>query len=260
MKLMSSRKGIDEIVEIAENKKINGKYFKLSFSSDNLSKNVLPGQFLYIKISSQTEPLFRRPLSYYRVNGKRVELLYEVLGKGTEVLSQTTKGKTIKIMGALGNSFKQKIGQRKRVLVAGGVGVPPMVFLAERCKTDYLLIGTKSKAEVLPKTELKKIKAKILHTTEDGSYGKKGFVSLVLEKIIQNENPKNLFIQTCGPKPMMRAVISMAKKHGISGEASWDEAMACGVGACLGCMVETVNGLKRACADGPVFSFKDLIS
>ena len=137
--------------------------------------------------------------------------------------------------------------------------MPPMVFLAETHPTAYLLIGTKSKAEVLPKAELKKVRAKVLHSTEDGSIGTKGYVTAVLKQVIASEDPKDLFIQTCGPKPMMKAVIAIAKKYGIPGEASWDESMACGVGACLGCMVETREGLKRACADGPVFSFEELV-
>jgi len=142
--------------------------------------------------------------------------------------------------------------------VAGGVGVPPLIALAEKYPTNYLLIGTKTRHEILPKSELKKIKGKILYSTEDGSYGTKGMVTSLLEKIIMENHPQELFIQTCGPKRMMEAVIMIACKYDIQGEASWDETMACGVGACLGCMVKTKEGLQRACADGPVFKFRDL--
>jgi len=251
-------KKYDETVSLLENKKINGKYFKLVFLSATLSKNVRPGQFLQCRINSGNDPYLRRPFSYYRVSGKRVEILYEALGKGTSILAAKKKGDALKVMGPLGNGFTARIGKKKRILVAGGVGVPPLVFLSEKNPAEYLLIGTKSKAEVLPKAELKKVKAKVLFSTEDGSVGAKGFVTALLEKIILNDHPEELFIQTCGPKPMMKAVIALAAKYGIEGEASWDESMACGVGACLGCMVETRSGLKRACADGPVFKFEDL--
>jgi len=251
-------KKYNENVSLLENQKVNGKYYKLVFLSPKLSKNVRPGQFLQIRINGGNDPYLRRPFSYYRVSGERVEILYEVLGQGTSILAAKKKGDTLKVMGPLGNGFTAKIGKKKRILVAGGVGVPPLVFLSEKTPTEYLLVGTKSKAEVLPKTELKKVRAKVLFSTEDGTIGTKGFVTTLLEKIIMKEHPGELFIQTCGPKPMMRVVIMLARKYGIEGEASWDESMACGVGACLGCMVKTKAGLKRACADGPVFSFEDL--
>lgn len=256
---MVSQKGADEIVTIIENKKVNGKYFKLAFNSSRLSSQVVPGQFLHMKISPSNDPFLRRPFSYYRVTGQKVEVLYEVLGQGTRILSQKKKGETVKVMGPLGNGFSAKVGKKKRILVAGGVGVPPLVFLAEKYPTQYLLIGTKSKAEVLPKAELRKVKAQTLYSTEDGSWGSKGLVTALLEKVIMKEDPRKIFIQTCGPKAMMRAVIALAHKYGIEGEASWDEPMACGVGACLGCMVKTQNGLMRACVEGPVFPFKELV-
>lgn len=252
------KKLFDEKITLLENKKVNGKYYKLAFQSAVLSQNVRPGQFLQIRVNAGADPYLRRPFSYYRVTGKRVEVLYEILGRGTGVLSQKKKGEDLRIMGALGKGFSAGVGKKKRILVAGGVGVPPLVFLAEKYPAEALLIGTKSKLEVLPKAELRKVKAKVLYSTEDGSYGAKGLVTALLEKIILEENPKDLFIQTCGPKRMMEAVIVLARKYGIDGEASWDETMACGVGACLGCMVKTKTGLQRACADGPVFSFKDL--
>jgi len=251
-------KKYDENISLLENKKVNGKYFKLAFRSQNLSRGIRPGQFLHVQVSQGQDPYLRRPFSYFRVLPGRVEVLYEVLGRGTSILSGKKKGDGLKVMGPLGNAFTEKLGKKKRILVAGGVGVPPLVFLAEKYPTEYLLIGTKSKAELLPKSELKKVRAKVLCSTEDGSSGTEGRVTLLLEKILKGQHPGEFFIQTCGPKPMMKAVIALAAKYGIEGEASWDESMACGVGACLGCMVKTKEGLKRACADGPVFRFEDL--
>lgn len=251
-------KKYDEDVSLIENKKVNGKYFKLAFRSSKLSGNIRPGQFLHVRVSQGQDPYLRRPFSYFRVSPGKVEILYEVLGRGTSILSGKKKGDILRVMGPLGNAFTGNLGKKKRILVAGGVGVPPLVFLAEKYPTEYLLIGTKSKAELLPKSEMKKVRAKVLCSTEDGSCGTRGLVTLLLEKILKEGHPGEFFIQTCGPKPMMKAVITLAAKYGVEGEASWDESMACGVGACLGCMVKTKDGLKRACADGPVFSFEDL--
>ncbi len=253
-----AKKLSDETVTVLENKKITGKYYKLAFLSAALSKGVRPGQFLQVLINEGKDPYLRRPFSYYRVTGRRIEILYEVLGRGTAILSQKKKGDTLKVMGPLGNGFTVALGKKKRVLIAGGVGVPPLVFLAEKASVARLLIGTKSKLEVVPQRELKKVKTKVLYATEDGSCGFRGLVTALLEKVIMKEDPRELFLQTCGPRRMMEVVIALARKYGIEGEASWDETMACGVGACLGCMVKTKDGLRRACADGPVFRFEDL--
>ncbi len=256
---VSSRK-YDETVTILENNKINAEYFKLVFRSAKLARTVKPGQFMQVQINALLDPFWRRPFSYYRVTKDRIEILYEILGHGTALLAGLKRGEHLKIMGPLGRPFSLKVPKKKRVLIAGGVGVPPLVFLAERYPSDYLLIGTKSKKEVMPRKELSKIKAKILYATNDGSYGAKGFVTVLLEKIIKQEKPEDLFIQTCGPKPMMHAVIKIARKFRIEGEASLDETMACGMGACLGCMVKTKDhGWIPSCTSGPVFSFSDLV-
>lgn len=248
----------DEIIEIAANEKINSEYWKLTFTSKNLSKRVLPGQFMNVQIEDQSDPFLRRPFSYYRVSGQKIEILYEILGRCTEILTKKKKGETLKILGPLGKPFAQNIGSKKRVLVAGGIGVPPLVYLAEAAKTDYLLVGCHTKAEALPKSELRKVKAKVMYATEDGSLGVKGFVTVALEKLIKEQDSKNFFIQTCGPFPMMNAVMKIARAYGISGEASMEEMMACGVGACLGCMTETKDGFKTSCVEGPVFNFEKL--
>jgi len=252
------KKKYDEDVLLLDNKKVNGKYFKLAFRSRPLSRNIKPGQFLHVRVSQGQDPYLRRPFSYFRVSLGKVEILYEVLGRGTSILSGKKRGDVLRVMGPLGNAFTGNLGKKKRILVAGGVGVPPLVFLAEKYPTEYLLIGTKSKAELLPKSELRKVRAKVLCSTEDGSCGTKGRVTLLLEKIFGDRHPGEFFIQTCGPRKMMEAVIAIAAKYGVEGEASWDESMACGVGACLGCMVKTHKGWTPSCTEGPVFKFEEI--
>lgn len=250
----------DETVEILENKKINQSYWKLTFASQKLSKNVLPGQFLNMQLDESNEPFLRRPFSYYRTKGNKIEILYEILGRGTKLLTSKKKGHELKILGPLGKSFTQREKGKKHILVAGGVGVPPLLFLAERVPVEYLLIGCKSKGQILPKNETKNVKGTILYSTEDGSYGTKGFVTVLLHEIIKKEKDiRSLFIQTCGPHGMMDAVMKVAREFGIDGEASIDERMACGVGTCLGCVVRTKSGYKTSCVEGPVFRFSELV-
>lgn len=250
----------DEIVTLAENRKVNAEYYKLSFSSKSLARNIQPGQFLQIKIREGWDPFLRRPFSYYRVQKERIEILYEVLGRGSAVLAGMKKGDRLQILGPLGRPFTKKIGKRKRILVGGGVGVPPLVFLAERFGCDRFLIGTRSRREVMPAKELAKFKKSVFYSTEDGSYGQKGLVTELLEEWFQEKRggSKDYFIQTCGPNRMMKRVMEIASDYGVEGEASWDERMACGVGVCLGCMVWTHQGWTASCKEGPVFRFDEM--
>ena len=140
------------------------------------------------------------------------------------------------------------------------MGVPPLVFLAERYGYHRFFIGTRNRREVLPGREIQKFRGKVFYSTEDGSHGTRGLVTQLLEKLLQDDagGPDDYFIQTCGPNPMMQRVIEIANRFGIEGEASWDERMACGVGVCLGCMVLTQKGWTPSCTEGPVFRFDEM--
>jgi dihydroorotate dehydrogenase electron transfer subunit len=252
----------DETVTILDNHKINAEYYKLSFRSQRLARGVRPGQFIHMKIAEGWDPFLRRPFSYYRVQGKRIEILYEILGRGTALLSGITKGEQLQVMGPLGRRFSEEIGSRKRILVGGGVGVPPLVFLAERYGCHRFFIGTKTRGEILPPREVQKFRRQIFYSTEDGSYGTQGLVTQLLEDFLDEEesDPNDYFIQTCGPNRMMERVMEIAARFGVAGEASWDERMACGVGVCLGCMVLTERGWTASCVEGPVFRFDEMAS
>lgn len=250
----------DEVVTLLENRKVNAEYYKLSFRSKKLAKRVSPGQFVQIKICEGLDPFLRRPFSYYRVAGDRIEILYEILGHGTALLAEKQKGEKLQAMGPLGRPFSEKIGKKQRILVGGGVGVPPLIFLAERHGSYRFFIGTKTKGEVLPIQEMKKFRSSVFYSTEDGSYGEKGLVTDLLEELFEKEEGSggDYFIQTCGPNRMMERVREIAGRYRVEGEASWDERMACGVGVCLGCMVRTRQGWICSCTEGPVFRFDEV--
>lgn len=250
----------DETVKVLKNFRVNGEYYKLSFRSKHLARNVRPGQFLHIQIREGQDPFLRRPFSYYQVRGDEIEILYEILGRGTALLAQAGKGERLQVMGPLGREFSRKIGRKKRILVGGGVGVPPLVFLAERYGCDRFFIGTKNKKEVLPSEEIQKFRRQVFYTTEDGSFGIRGLVTELLERYLDRERGEagDYFIQTCGPNRMMKRVMEIASHYGVEGEASWDERMACGVGVCLGCMVWTRQGWTPSCTEGPVFRFDEM--
>ncbi|MDP3919726.1 MAG: dihydroorotate dehydrogenase electron transfer subunit [Candidatus Omnitrophota bacterium] len=248
----------DEVVKILDNRKVNEKYYKLSFCSHEIARGAQPGQFLHIQINPTLDPFWRRPFSFYRVDGDEIEILYEILGHGTAMLAQKQAGEVLKVMGPLGKPFRKAVKPKKRICVAGGVGLPPLLYLAECEDVDFFLIGAKSRSEVMPDSELEHIKGTVMYSTNDGSYGVKGYVTVLLEQILKEERPEDVFIQTCGPMVMMQAVRDLAEARYIKGEASVDETMACGLGVCLGCMVKTHAGWLPSCTEGPVFDFSQL--
>lgn len=256
--------------EIISNKIFDGNYRHLEFESGVIARNARPGQFVDIKVNSGFEPLLRRPISIHRVKGLKVKLFYEVVGAGTQVLSQRKPGEFLDIIGPLGNGFdyrgpaKAKAG--KNILIAGGMGVAPLIFLAEKLmelkirnskSETIVLIGAKTKKQILCARELKALGCSVKLATDDGSAGFKGRVTDLLKIILKQARAAGLF--SCGPLAMLKAVSEIARENKVAAQLSLEEHIACGIGACLGCVVSTKTGYKRVCKDGPVFSSRELI-
>jgi dihydroorotate dehydrogenase electron transfer subunit len=211
-------------------------------------------------------PLLRRPFSLLglireegRITG--IEILYKVVGKGTELLSHCSKGGCLSVLGPLGNAFQVPESCRRLILVAGGVGVPPIRFLAtsmldqenrpERC---VVFIGGRSKEDLVCITEFDLPDFLLDISTDDGSIGHHGVVTRSLEKALAAD-PADL-ICACGPEGMLKAVSAIAGERNIPCQVSIEAMMACGMGACLGCAVQSADDNSRylhVCADGPVF-------
>ncbi|MCX5711281.1 MAG: dihydroorotate dehydrogenase electron transfer subunit [Candidatus Omnitrophica bacterium] len=241
--------------KILKNSCVGGSYFKLSIFCPKISKAALPGQFVNLKISHGFIPLLRRPISIHNVRGSNVDLLYEVVGKGTELLSRKKAGEELDLIGPLGNGFSAR-GARRAILVAGGMGVAPLLFLAEKLKKQkpLVLIGAKTRKQILCVKEFEKIGCVVKIATDDGSCGFKGRATDLLKKILVR-----VTIYACGPKPMLKAVCVIAKAKNMPAQISLEEHMACGIGACLGCVVNTTKGMKRVCKEGPVFDSGEII-
>ncbi len=257
--------------KIVYNKKVKENFRTCVLNAPAIAKQTLPGQFLSISLDDD-ELLLRRPFSIHRVKGLNLEIIYEVLGKGTESLSRKKPGQKLDIIGPLGNGFNYKTPRhqdtRTPVLVAGGMGVAPLVFLAERLaklKTQnsklkaVVLIGAKTKNHILCEKEFKELGFDVKITTDDGSRGFKGYVSELLEHQLSTMNYRLSTIYACGPKPMLKEVCRVGKKYRLPVQVSLEEHMACGIGACFGCVVDTKEGYKRVCKEGPVFRADDLI-
>jgi dihydroorotate dehydrogenase electron transfer subunit len=243
--------------KVKEIRKIKKDVFILSFTSVYLSQGARPGNFLHLRISSV---ILRRPFSIHKISGNTIYILFRIRGRGTRALARYKKGKALDIIGPLGNGFKLNSGPS--VLVAGGLGVAPLVFLAQKLgKGEKLvLLGAKNKNEILGEKEFKKLNCKIEVATEDGSQGLKGNVVNLLKTILRTTNDeRRTTIYACGPKEMFLEIKKAVKKtHKLNCQVSFEQFMGCGLGICCACVIKTKKGYKKVCKDGPVFNIKDI--
>lgn len=270
-------------LKILENNEVAPGFYKMHIQSQYLAKNTQPGQFFEVKCSETNNPLLRRPLGVHRILKNGIEILYEVAGRGTKLLSQKKASEYLNIIGPLGNGFNVSSVKRQvssiPILVAGGIGVAPLLALAEslaysveriahRKKTEmHVLIGACKKEHVLCVNDFKKLGCEVMVSTEDGSLGKKGLITECLTSLLSTLNPKFSTIYACGPTVMLKAVAKIAEMHRMECQVSLEERMACGIGVCLGCPVKvkpnpeprTPNaGYKMVCKDGPVFNAREI--
>ncbi|MBL7084796.1 MAG: dihydroorotate dehydrogenase electron transfer subunit [Candidatus Omnitrophica bacterium] len=261
--------------KILSNKKVGPDYYRMAISAPRIAKQASPGQFVHLRCQESLQPLLRRPFSFHRLNGSSFEILYKIVGQGTNLLAKRRKGDKIDILGPLGKGFviahsSKLIAQRENIiLVAGGIGVAPLLALAEKLaysveriadrKNIIALIGAKTKKEILCAKEFKKLGAKVHLATDDGSLGYKGFVTHLLKKVLLSTvNYELSTIYACGPKPMLKEIARIGKRLPILAYGSLEENMACGLGACLGCAIQTKEGYKRVCKDGPIFNLQEI--
>jgi dihydroorotate dehydrogenase electron transfer subunit len=236
---------------------------------------VLPGQFAMIKPHGDYEPLLRRAMAYYRsaiVNDARiVEFIYQVLGRGTQMLGRLKPGDSVDLLGSLGNTFDIEAARgREALLVAGGVGSAALFMLAEELLTRQirtrLFIGGANRGDLCGLSDFIDLLSvdRVIGTTVDGSYGEMGFVTVPLEKHLESHRGDPMIIYACGPDAMLHRVSQIAENHAIPAELSLESPMACGFGICVGCAVavkaDCPEGFvyKKVCTDGPVFRSDEL--
>ena len=230
-------------VEVAEN------IFRLEIFSQELSEIANAGQFVQVKISDDFT--LRRPLGIASAKNGVVKIFYRLIGRGTKFLSAKKSGEHLNILGALGNGFNTNVDGRI-LLVGGGMGMAPLLSVAEKIPAVDILMGGKTADEIIFWIhEFKPEVTKIYITTDDGSRGSKGFVTTLLPEVLDYEDYAAIY--TCGPEIMMRGVAKIAKENNIPCYVSFERRMACGLGACLSCSIDTLNGRKKVCKDGPVF-------
>ena len=246
--------------KIKNNVRLNEHYVFLILTSEEKLPEIMPGQFVEVKVEDSPTTFLRRPLSIHYVDYEKNEiwLLIQIVGDGSKKLSELKKNDSLNVILPLGKPFTLPQNKNKRaLLIGGGCGVAPLLYLGaylkERGFTFDFLLGARRKSDLLQIDEYKKI-GNVYITTEDGSDGEKGFVT---HHSIIKENEYDI-IYTCGPTPMMKAVAALASEKEIECEVSLENTMACGIGACLCCVTDTTEGHVCVCTEGPVFNIKRL--
>jgi len=238
----------------------------MEFEAAPIARAAKPGQFIHLRCSDGVDPLLRRPFSIHKVNRRTIYILYRLAGRGTELLAGKKAGEYLDIVGPLGNGFSySRSKSANSVLVAGGMGVAPLLMLAReliqhQTKGNMLvLIGARTKKLILCEKDFKALGIKVKISIEGGS-SRQGVVTDLLGGVLSaGRYPLPTVIYACGPKKMLKKVAEISRKYDITAQASLESNMACGVGACLGCAINTKTGYQRVCTEGPVFNLDEII-
>ena len=238
------------IFEIKSNVALTSTVYKMELMGD-VSDITSSGQFVNIKLDGF---YLRRPISVNDCEDGILTIIYKVVGKGTEQMSEMKAGEKLDVLTGLGNGYDVSLSGDKPLLLGGGVGVPPLYMLCKKLiaegKKVSVVLGFNTKDEVFCEEDFKKLGAEVFVTTVDGSYGIKGFVTDAMKEIDYT------YFYTCGPEPMLKAIY---KSSETSGQFSFEERMGCGFGACMGCSCKTITGYKRICKEGPVLKKEEIL-
>jgi dihydroorotate dehydrogenase electron transfer subunit len=246
---------------LLENKQLNKDNFLLKLQAPVPVSDIFPGQFVNVEIKDAREIFLRRPFSVLDVDyqNQTISLLVKILGRGSKKLTEAKPGVQISTILPLGKSFTLPEKDDRILLIGGGSGVAPILFLAKLCGLDpenvHILIGARSITDHIDIEEYKPY-GEFYFTTEDGSLGEKGYVTN--HPVFTNKLNEFTKIYTCGPDLMMKAIGRIALENKLFCEVSLENMMACGFGVCLCCVEDTKSGHKCVCTDGPVFNVNDL--
>lgn len=254
------------LAAVRENREVAESTYRMRLRAPDVAAHARPGQFVHVRPAPVGEfgtfafdPLLRRPLSILSADPKagEFEILYDVVGRGTALLARARVADEIDVLGPLGKPFELAAKTRHALLVGGGIGVVPLVMLAEaaisRDVAVTLLAGFRSAAKAFP-TSLIPPEAEYVVATDDGSLGRPGFVTAAVPEYLSWADQ----VFACGPVPMLRALGRLDIPRSLPVQISMEEHMGCAMGVCLGCVIETRHGLKRVCRDGPVFNLREI--
>lgn len=252
--------------ELVKKEKLLDDLYKFSVEAQEIANLAKPGNFIEIRINENLDPFLRRPISIYNMDKEKgiLEFIFQVKGKGTELLAKKEEGNLIDIIGPLGSGTFKFEGKKNIAIIGGGIGIFPLYELAKQAKESGLnihtYIGFRNKELVTLEKEFEAVSTNLTITTDDGSYKEKGFAINFLAEDIEKENFDCIY--SCGPLPMLKAVKKLAEEKEIPCQISLEERMGCGLGVCLGCAVKIAASPKEnpeyvhVCKAGPVFDSK----
>jgi len=261
---------------VLSNQEISPGYFRMKILAPGYSQLAQPGQFVMFRVQNSMQPLLRRPFGIFRVGfmaadcdemapKEFIEIIYKVVGSGTEIMKDLHSGDPVELLGPLGEGFEPGDPTVEKILVGGGIGLVPLYMLAEelvRKSNVRLLMGGRSRDDIITVTEFERLGVETYVSTEDGSLGEEGLVTQVLERKL--DKYPNATVFACGPMPMIEAVEKICTKREVALQVSLEALMACGVGACLGCVVKGAEHSDDhpqylcTCTQGPVFAADEL--
>ena len=253
------KKKIDDL-KVLKNTKISEKFFIIEAASAENLPEILPGQFLQVRVDNAPHTFLRRPLSIHDVNytTNSISMLVQIVGDGTERLSALRPDDTVNVIYPLGNSFTLPAAGERIVLTGGGCGMAPLLYLgrkAKECGAEVTFaLGFRNRERILDYTAFEDFGA-VHISTEDGSVGTGGFITDI--PVFRDTQWDKVYC--CGPEPMMKSIARTCDHRDIFCEVSLENLMACGIGACLCCVVNTTDGNRCTCTDGPVFNIKSLL-
>ena len=256
-----------ENTPLIQRRNLKNGYFSLTFGPFSKASACRPGHFFHIKIPC-LNIFFRRAFSVASADpqARTVEIIMKVFGRGSTVLAELRKGESVGILGPLGVPFTPPPKSETAIMVAGGVGFPPLLNLAgtmiagkhDPRKIEFFY-GGRTSADIVERTRLRKLGVKLHPVTEDGSFGEKGLVTQAVERFVAGNPGRKYRVYGCGPEGMLKATDQLARKLGLPGQISMEAPMPCGIGVCLGCVVPlTSGGHARVCHDGPVFEIGEV--
>ncbi len=253
--------------KILSNKNVGPDIYHLVLSYEQLPQKPEPGQFFNIRLSgkSSSDPLLRRPFSLFDFDGadKKVEFVYRVVGRGTEILSKLEEGKELDVLGPLGNPFSVENREGLVHLIGGGMGIAPLYYLAKKLRSSIqnVFLGAANSKELKFFAEkFKELGVETHLAAMEEKLEIKGSALVLWLNYLQQETPN--FVYTCGPEKMLAAVEKECLKNRIGGELSVEKRMGCGIGVCLSCSCESREEdekNKRACVEGPVFGLGEVV-
>ena len=253
---------IEEHAEIAFNQRMNSNIWLMGLMSPGIAREARPGQFVMIRVRSGMDPLLRRPFSVCAVRDDLFLVLYRVIGQGTSIMAEELRERDrLPVLGPLGRGFELPRERKNILLVGGGIGVAPLVFLAETTKDRDLcfMMGFGSASGIITTEKVLSASVPIAISTDDGTAGHHGPVTDLLEQYVNQQGAQtgSVGVFACGPKPMLKKVAAMTTSLRVPCQVSLEASMACGLGACQGCAVKAAKEEERSyyhvCRDGPVF-------